>query len=604
MKRLAIFFYYDNDGIVDDYVFFLLDDIIKNVDKILIVVNGKLKPKYQAKLKNKYKNIIYRENTGFDVWAYKEGIEYIGWQYIKNYDELILFNHTIFGPLLPFSKMFNEMSKRDLDFWGITKSLGNVVLHQPVEAIIAEHIQSYFIVVRNKLLKDKSFKSYWDSRPPINNFNDALTKHEFIFTEYFSKKGFKYDTYINMDYFQNNLSNPTLGYPLYIIKNNHCPIVKRKAFFLEDGHFLDTQTRYLPDTLDYIKNNTNYDVSLIYKNLTRTQPLDDLIKKLNLNYFVSNKTKQYQVKKNTKTAIIIDIFRNDNFKYLFEYLDNIPRTTDIIFFCSEENKKILQTITTSIKSKITYIKKLKKTYNQEIIFNIPFRHIQKYDFVGYVHNQIIITNQCDNFSIINKSHFDNFLQSQNITNNIIGLLENHPEIGLLLSGIYKSKKYFYNIDENIYQNLFASFKISVPNKNLIFSNSNFIWLRTKTYSDIWKIFPVKEKNNSKEIFHILPYYGQNKGFLTGYIYNEEYLKNELVCNEIISDYKITALTNSQKTRDKIIKKIFFSFFKSKETAKEKKFYLFNLLPIFSLKNKGKIKILYFLNLIPVYNKKI
>ena len=40
IKRCAIFLYYDKQGIVDDYVIYLLNDLNKNIDKLLIVCNG------------------------------------------------------------------------------------------------------------------------------------------------------------------------------------------------------------------------------------------------------------------------------------------------------------------------------------------------------------------------------------------------------------------------------------------------------------------------------------------------------------------------------------------------------------------------------------
>ena len=44
IRRLGIFFFYDKDGIVDDYVPHLLEDVKKNVSELLIVCNWKLDP--------------------------------------------------------------------------------------------------------------------------------------------------------------------------------------------------------------------------------------------------------------------------------------------------------------------------------------------------------------------------------------------------------------------------------------------------------------------------------------------------------------------------------------------------------------------------------
>ena len=74
-KRLLIYFIYDRDGIVDDYIFYMLDDLDKNVEDIFVVVNGNLEAKSKERLKFYTDQILERENKGFDVWAYKEAME-------------------------------------------------------------------------------------------------------------------------------------------------------------------------------------------------------------------------------------------------------------------------------------------------------------------------------------------------------------------------------------------------------------------------------------------------------------------------------------------------------------------------------------------------
>lgn len=160
INRLGIFFFYDKDGIVDDYITYMLEDMKKNVSDLLVVCNGKVTPEGRQKLQDITDDVIVRENTGFDVWAYKEGMQYYGWDKLSFYDEVILFNFTIFGPLYPFKEMFDEMDQRDLDFWGITTYHG--APYDPFGKIkygyLPEHIQSHFIVVRNDMLVSYEFK--------------------------------------------------------------------------------------------------------------------------------------------------------------------------------------------------------------------------------------------------------------------------------------------------------------------------------------------------------------------------------------------------------------------------------------------------------------
>ena len=43
MKRLAIFFFYEKNGIVDDFICYYLADLIRNVTELEIVCNGQRK---------------------------------------------------------------------------------------------------------------------------------------------------------------------------------------------------------------------------------------------------------------------------------------------------------------------------------------------------------------------------------------------------------------------------------------------------------------------------------------------------------------------------------------------------------------------------------
>ena len=111
-KRLGIFFFFDAQGVVDSYVETLLADMVKNLSELTIVVNGELTAKSYAKLGAFTDNIILRENKGLDAWAYKTALESYGWERLVEFDEVVLFNATIMGPVHPFEEMFTEMAGR------------------------------------------------------------------------------------------------------------------------------------------------------------------------------------------------------------------------------------------------------------------------------------------------------------------------------------------------------------------------------------------------------------------------------------------------------------------------------------------------------------
>ena len=79
MKRLGIFFFFEKNGYVDDFVTYYLADLVKNLSELVIVCNGKLSESGRAAFERFTGNIVVRENKGLDVWAYKTALDQYGW---------------------------------------------------------------------------------------------------------------------------------------------------------------------------------------------------------------------------------------------------------------------------------------------------------------------------------------------------------------------------------------------------------------------------------------------------------------------------------------------------------------------------------------------
>ena len=270
MKRLLIYFFWDKDGIVDDYVPYFLSEVKPFCEDVCVVVNGDLNAEGYKKLTDCSDKLLLRENIGFDSWAYKHALEYYGFEKIKEYDELIMCNFTFFGPIFPLSEMFDKMTATKCDFWGIHR-------HPAMEAYmgqtkITEHIQSHFIVIRQSILKDDSFKEYWDTLKEVNSYEDAVAFHELRFTSFFEEKGFKSACYIDKQkYFNILAANASVFLAAKQIIEDRCPILKRKVFTFKHGHIehLQFDGTTIKDLFSYIRKNSNYPLDLIKQNVKR-----------------------------------------------------------------------------------------------------------------------------------------------------------------------------------------------------------------------------------------------------------------------------------------------------------------------------------------------
>ena len=67
MKRIAIFVFYDHEGIVEPYIIKLLDGMRGYADYIYTVANGFVQKEGQEQLVLHSDRLLIRENKGFDA---------------------------------------------------------------------------------------------------------------------------------------------------------------------------------------------------------------------------------------------------------------------------------------------------------------------------------------------------------------------------------------------------------------------------------------------------------------------------------------------------------------------------------------------------------
>ena len=287
MKRILIYFFFDVDGIVDRYVPYLLKRIVPFCERILIVSNGKLTNEGRTLLHDITPEVLERKNEGFDVWAYKDAMDFVGWENLIEYDELILMNYTIMGPVYPLSEMFDAMDKHpELEFWGVTKCF-RVDSAKAQEkwrcpyGYSPEHIQSSFTAFRKSLVMSNVFQTYWKELPAIRSYNESGGRHEQFITKYFEDNGFRWDCYTDFRELHTGYYGdaPLITMPLDVIRDLRSPFFKRRSFFLTRKE-LPLPIPAMYELVEYLKSETDFDLSVLYENLIRTCNQRDLLSSL------------------------------------------------------------------------------------------------------------------------------------------------------------------------------------------------------------------------------------------------------------------------------------------------------------------------------------
>lgn len=551
--RLAIFFFYDKDGIVDDYISYLLENLKYNIDDLVVVCNGLLTSESRKKFQKITDKIIVRENKGFDVWAYKEGIEYVGWNEIEKYDELIMMNFTIFGPLYPFKEMFDKMDeKEEIDFWGITVHHGfnfdpwNLI----DEGRIPKHIQSNFIVIRNSMLKSYEFKKYWKEMKPINNYGEAVCYHEAIFTRDFERKGFKWEVYIDTKDLEGFTHYPLMLTPLELVKNRRCPVIKRKCFFgSEYDEFLNATTgEPALELTEYIQSNLDYDMNLIWSNLLRTCNMYDIKNRMQLNYILPLDISKTDIKKK-KVALIMHLYFEDLIEHSYEYASNIPDYIDVYITTDTEKKKekILEVFKDlkCFSLKVTVIENRGRDISSLLVGSKEF--VKNYEYICFVHDKK--TTQVEPQTVGNSFEYkclENTIGSRDYINNVVNLFEDNPRLGLLTppppihANYYGliSREWGSNYENTIDLSEKLKLKVDIDkNKPPIAPLGTMFWFRTKALEKLfdynWKYEDFPEEPNKFDgtnlhaIERIYPFVAQDAGFYSSWVMSTKFAKIEL-----------------------------------------------------------------------------
>ena len=261
--RLAIYSFYDPDGVIDNYVLRILDSLLVVADRLVIVVNGVLASNEIFKFRKYSDEIIIRSNIGFDAYAYKYTLlDLFENNKLKGVSELILLNNTVYGPFFELGDYFEVMEAEDVDFWGFGKWTRGY--SEELKCIIPDHVQSFFLVIKKKLLFSKVFYDYWEKLGGIDSYADAIEKFEVAFTKTFKKAGYRYTTWLDykkVPYIERSGHDYRQHY-FECVSDYQYPFLKRK-----DVSFPPNDN--VRKMLDYVHDYCNIDIAILWDDYFR-----------------------------------------------------------------------------------------------------------------------------------------------------------------------------------------------------------------------------------------------------------------------------------------------------------------------------------------------
>lgn len=541
-KRLAIFFFYDQDGIADRYIDLFLQGLSEVCERTVIVVNGSITPQARALFARHSNEIILRENSGYDAWAHKAGLDYVGWEALGAYDEVVLTSYNLMGPVYPFSVMFSKMAQQEeLDFWGAASHFGvpyNSYLYAPAESM-EENINTSFIVYRNKFLKSPELQNYWAHLPEIHTQEENEKWYSSSFTKHFQSLGCQWAVYANAgDRYATE--NYLLYLPYQAVKESRCPVFSRRCFTLShDYAMLATTGEQTAALFQYLKAETSYDTDSILENLLRTCNQYDIVRTLDLTYTLpSNSEISHPVQtKPGNIALVMHLYYIDLLADSVHYAASMPEQADI--YITTPHKDHIARITEAFsvlpnKVEVRLIANRGRDVSSLLVGAADIQ--EKYKYICFFHDKK--GSQEKPYSIGRSFAYkisESALCSRQYVNNIICLFEQNPHLGLLGPLPPYHSSYYYTLGCDWGPNyegtkdLAEKLKLHIPiSKDLppVAPYGTTFWYRAeamkKLFAQQWKYedFPPEPNSVDGTLLHaierIYPFVVQDAGYYPAY----------------------------------------------------------------------------------------
>lgn len=430
-RRLLIYVVYDRRGDVEEYIPYALNALRPHASTILAVVNGTLSEEGRARLEPVVDQIIVRENRGYDIWGYKEGLDAVGGSLVE-YDEVVLANDTWFGPVQPFGPVFERMDQRPLHFWGMTDHV-RVEPHPFTNSgYLPYHLQSYWVAVRREMFLSLEWAAYWRDLPEMTSYSDAVVKHEGVFTEHFTDHGFVGE--VAFPTFTDKVENHAVLYAEQLIEAG-CPTLKRRPFFQWPPYLdhLGVVGRWTLDTVERL----GYPMELVYADLARNVEPRTLNADAAMLEVLGEDGSGYDDMRPLRILVIAHIFYPEMTDEIFVRAQMLPAEYDLVVTTPDEIRAadIERRLSAhEVEGTVEVRVVASNSGRDQSAFFIGCRDLLlsgDYDLVVKLHSK---KTPQDGYNVgvhFASQQFDNLLRSPGYAANVVGLFQREAGLGIV-----------------------------------------------------------------------------------------------------------------------------------------------------------------------------
>ena len=559
INRLLVFSFFDPDGIADEYIKYYFENIRQHVSHIAIVCDGLINDEARKFFEKISHDIIIYDGAGYSSAAWKAGLEYLGWDELSVYDEVILADDTAFGPIFPFKEMFDGMSNRsDIDFWGITSSCvaEGSEYHIPFskEGYIQPYIQDYFMVFGNTIIVSGDFKKFWESNDKERNISQ---------TKYYEDLGYQWDVYARIKPKDTIEAGDIYYRPDVLLERFKLPLLERRVF---ENNTLDLSDGVsLSKALEIIKEGTDYNEKMIWENISRRCHQYDFTKTLGHVYVLPSDYVQKKKKINNleKTALFMHLHYEDMIEEAYKHALKMPENADIFITTNDQEKaEAIRSVFSTVMHR-TDIVLVENRGRSESALLIGLAGVaSKYDIGCFWKEKKSEHAGMYAGESWSKRIDDCLFSSKQYVDNIIGLFIDNPNLGLLSPPPPFHAHYLrllgqeWGINFSNVRLLAELLGLNVPiseNHPPINPFGGAFWFRPKAlvklFNHEWKYKDFPEEPQKKydgtllhAIERVYPFVCQDAGYYPAYVLSDKYAGNEITSLAfIIREYNKTII---------------------------------------------------------------
>ena len=192
-RRLIILAQFDPENGLPAHVRIHLEALRLLATRLVLVSNSPLKGDSRAQAEALCDTVLERENIGWDFAAWRDALAA---EDISTWDNLILTNSSVVGPLHPLGPIVTRMDTQ-ADFWGMLRSR-EVRLHLP----------SFFLSFSAPVIRSDAWRTFWTGIENLTDKQEVIWRYETTLTQHLTDAGFTHDALIPDLPFPQNIGRP------------------------------------------------------------------------------------------------------------------------------------------------------------------------------------------------------------------------------------------------------------------------------------------------------------------------------------------------------------------------------------------------------------